>query len=239
MKGACVMKKFFSVLLIVLLVIATFTFADAENVKLAYKGGSIKLRTGPGKGYGYTQYLKDGAYITVLQKGSSWSKVKTSGGKTGYIKSLYISGIGSQYADGTTYWKSFKIGYTTGSVHLRAAASTSADTLAYLSKGTKVKGLGKNGSFYLVELADGTQGFVSGKYIKQSSSGGSSTPKTYAKVTGTWVYMRKGPSVEYADIMLIKMGSKVTVVSTANPKWWKITYNGKTGYMWSQYLQLV
>ncbi|MCR4576304.1 MAG: SH3 domain-containing protein [Clostridiales bacterium] len=233
------MKRFLSILLIVLLLIATFTFADAENVKLAYKGGSIKLRTGPGKGYGYTQYLKDGAYITVLQKGSTWSKVKTTGGKTGYIKSLYISGIGNMYADGTTYWKSFKMGYTTGSVHLRAGASTSADTIAYLSKGTKVKGLGKNGSFYLVELADGTQGFVSGKYIGQSSSGGSTAPKTYAKVTGTWVYMRKGPSVDYADIMLIKMGSKVTVVSTANSKWWKISYKGKTGYMWSKYLKLV
>ena len=239
MKGEWMMKRFLSILLIVLLLIATFTFADAENVKLAYKGGSIKLRTGPGKGYGYTQYLKDGAYITVLQKGSTWSKVKTTGGKTGYIKSLYISGIGNMYADGTTYWKSFKMGYTTGSVHLRAGASTSADTIAYLSKGTKVKGLGKNGSFYLVELADGTQGFVSGKYIGQSSSGGSTAPKTYAKVTGTWVYMRKGPSVDYADIMLIKMGSKVTVVSTANSKWWKISYKGKTGYMWSKYLKLV
>ena len=232
------MKRLLSILLIVMLVLATFAFADAESVKLAYKGGSIKLRTGPAKSYGYTQYLKDGAYITVLQKGSAWSKVKTSGGKTGYIKSLYISGIGSMYADGTSYWKSTKIGYTTGSVHLRAGASTSADTLAYLSKGTKVKGLGKNGSFYLVELADGTQGFVSSKYVTGSSSS-ISTPKVYAKVTGTWVYMRKGPSVEYDDIMLIKMGSKVTVVSTANPKWWKITYNGKTGYMWSQYLQVV
>ena len=229
------MKRFISMFLVLTLVFAVFAIADAESVKLAYKGGSIKLRTGPGKEYGYTAYLKDGTSITVLQKGSAWSKVK-AGGKTGYIKSLYISGIGSLYADGTTFWDSSRIGYTTGSVHLRAGASTSTDTLRYLSKGTKVKGLGKNGSFYLVELADGTQGFLSGKYITTASP---STPKKdTAKVTGTWVYMRKGPSIDYDDIMLIKMGTKVTVESTANAKWWKISYKGKTGYMWSKYLEL-
>ena len=90
------MKRFISMFLVLTLVFAVFAIADAESVKLAYKGGSIKLRTGPGKEYGYTAYLKDGTSITVLQKGSAWSKVK-AGGKTGYIKSLYISGIGSLY----------------------------------------------------------------------------------------------------------------------------------------------
>lgn len=230
------MKKWISILLAVLLIISGFAFANAESVKLSYKDGSIKLRKGPGKNYGATEYLKDGASITVLSKGSAWSKVKTTTGKTGYIKSLYISGIGSMYADGVSYWNRAKTGKTTASVRLRAGASTSTPTLGILFKGTEVKGLGKNGKWILVQLSDGTQGFVSSKYLV--ASGSSEPQKDIAKVTGTWVYMRKGPSTDYGDIMLIKQGTKVTVESTANAKWWLISYNGKAGYMYSKYLQI-
>ena len=86
------MKRFISMFLVLTLVFAVFAIADAESVKLAYKGGSIKLRTGPGKEYGYTAYLKDGTSITVLQKGSAWSKVK-AGGKTGYIKACIFPAL--------------------------------------------------------------------------------------------------------------------------------------------------
>ena len=40
--------------------------ASAANVEMAYGGGSIYLRTGPGREYGTNGTVKDGDYITVL-----------------------------------------------------------------------------------------------------------------------------------------------------------------------------
>ncbi len=242
------MKKFICVLLIVLLAASAVLAASAETVKLAYRSGSINLRTGPGTQYKKIGYVTDGSKITVLSKGSIWSKVKTANGKEGYIKNLYISGIGKAYADGTKYYSTFYAGKvktnTDSNVNLRAGAGSSEAKIMTLKKGINVTVLGKNGDWYLIATADGTQGFISTSLVTTSASGSSSgsggsgsSSKDTAKVSGTRVYMRSGPSTSYAPITLLKQGTTVKVVSTANPKWWKISYGSLTGYMWSQYLK--
>ena len=171
-------------------------------------------------------------------------------GKEGYIKNLYISGIGKAYADGTKYYSTFYAGKvktnTDSNVNLRAGAGSSEAKIMTLKKGINVTVLGKNGDWYLIATADGTQGFISTSLVTTSASGSGSgsgsggsgsASKDTAKVTGTRVYMRSGPSTSYAPITLLKQGTTVKVVSTANPKWWKISYGSLTGYMWSQYLK--
>ncbi|MCR4621661.1 MAG: SH3 domain-containing protein [Clostridiales bacterium] len=236
------MKKVFSFFMALLVAFAMFA-AGAETIKLAHKDGSVYLRKGAGTKYSTNGVLKNGAKVTVLKKGSVWSKVKTTDSRTGYVKNLYISGMGKSYASGTTYYsKSYtgtvKTKYASSSVNLRGGAGSSQGKITTLKNGTKVKVLGKNGSWYLVETAKGTQGFVASKYISTkaggSSSSSSSTKATVANCDA--VNMRKSASKDSDKIVVLAKGTSVTVLSKSG-SWWKVKYSGKTGYIFSKYLK--
>lgn len=237
------MKKKLMIVLSLLCVLALTVpaFVSAETVKTAVNGGSLRLRKKASTSSATVGFVQDGDHIDVLSKGSIWSKVETDSGKTGYIKTLYIKGTGSAYASGTTY-TTRKTGKTTASVNMRGGATTSSGIIKTLAKGTKVTVLGTNGNFYLVSTSNGTQGFVSKKYI--STSGSSSTTTTtskYARVTGKVVNMRAGAGTKYKIVTALTKGCEVKILSTSNSKWWKVSYtgNGKTytGYMSTSYLK--
>ena len=231
------MKKGVAFALILCLLLSVFTFASAASVKLAINGGRICLRTGAGTSYSVICHLKDGQKITVLSKGNSWSKVKTEAGQEGYIKNLYISGIGSYYADGTKYNKLNHKSYiasSTGSASLRAGANGSTGLLTTLANGTQVTVLGQNGSWSLVMTSGGTQGFVSTKNLSDTNSGGSSS--STATVNASGLYMRTGPGTSYEIITCLKRNTKVNVISGSGRGWWLVSHGSQIGYMWSGYL---
>ena len=237
------MKKLFAFLLALCLLIGSWA-AMAETVKLAYSTGSLNLRTGAGTKYKANGVVKNGDTITVLEKGKVWSKVRTSDSREGYIKNLYISGLGSNYADGTTYYSKSYTGtvstkYSSSTVNVRAGANKSEARVTTLKSGAKVKVLGKNGSWYLIETQGGTQGYISASYIKTSasSSSSSSSKTTTAKVTASAVNMRASASASSAKVLVLAKGAKVTVLSKANSSWWKVKYGSKTGYIYSKYLK--
>lgn len=234
-------KKIISVIAAVMAVsMMAPAMGSAEEVTLGYKGGSLRLRKGASTSTATVAFLKDGDYIDVLSKGSVWSKVETSDGDVGYIKNLYISGIGNSYADGTTYYGGHKTGTVVtksanGVVHARAGASTSTASLGTLKNGTKVKVLGENGNWYLVVNAKGNQGYMSKSYIKLGSDSSSSTA-TYAYVDASALNMRAGAGTGYRIITTLSRNTKVKVLSSSG-RWWKVQYGSKTGYMSSNYLR--
>ena len=234
------MKKKLASIAALMLVAALLipVFASAETVKMAREGGSLKLRKGPGTGYGVAGYVDDGDTIIVLSQGGVWSKVENDLGKIGYIKNLYISGNGSSYADGTTYYSSRYTGYvktkhSDSTVNLRAGAGTSTSVVKKLANGAKLTVLGENGSFYLVETAGGTEGFMSKSYVTKN---GGSTKKT-AVVTASALRMRSGAGTGYDIVATLGKGTKVTVLNKNTASWWYVQYGSKKGYMSSSYLK--
>ena len=61
---------------------------------------------------------------------------------------------------------------------------------------------------------------------------------TYMEVTGNSVNVRTGPSTSYTSIMKLNKGDKVEYISSSG-NWSKITYNGKTGYIYSTYIKSI
>ncbi|MBQ6716563.1 MAG: SH3 domain-containing protein [Clostridia bacterium] len=239
------MKRKLSILLalVMILSLALPMMAGAETVSLAYKNGSLHLRKGPGTNYGSNGYVRDGDYITVLSKGSVWSKIETSAGRIGYIKNLYISGNGYNYADGTSYFGGSYTGYVVtkysgSSVNLRAGASTSTASMGQLRSGTKIKILGENGNWYLIETASGTQGYMSKTYIKSSAGSSSSSATQYATVTGSVVNVRAGAGTQYVVKTALTRGTTVKVLEKTTSNWWKIQWGSYTGYMSANYLKM-
>ncbi|MCR4578222.1 MAG: SH3 domain-containing protein [Clostridiales bacterium] len=234
------MKKVFSFIMALLIAFAMFS-ASAATIKLAHSGGSIYLRKGAGTKYATNGTLKNGDTVTVLSKGSVWSKVKTADSRQGYVKNLYIKGNGSAYASGTTYYsKSYtgtvKTKYASSAVNLRGGAGYGQGKITTLKRGTKVNVLGKNGSWYLVETSKGTQGFIHSSYLS-TKAGGSSSSTTKATVKNcNAVNMRKSASAKSDRILTLAKGTSVTVLSKSG-SWWKVKYGSKTGYIYSRYLK--
>ena len=235
MKTSRLSKILAAVLLVAMLIC---TAASAETVSLAYGSGSLYLRKGPGKDYGTNGTVHDGDYIDVLSEGDIWSKVETDDGRTGYIKNLYISGNGDDYASGTDYFDSKFTVYTTSSANLRAGASTGTSVIKTLSKGTKLTALGENGGFYLVKTSNGTQGYVSSSLLSRKSSGssGSGSSSTTTKKTTAYVNMREGGGMSYDIVMVVPKGAKVTMLKQGT-YWTKVKYNGNVGWIKKTYLR--
>ncbi len=215
--------------------------ASAATVNMAYDGGTLYLRSGPGRDYKAVGTIKDGASVTVESYGEIWSKVRTSSGKTGYIKNLYINDGDKNYAAGTDYLSSRYSVYTTASVNLRSGASTDTAVITTLGKGTKLTAMGKNNGFYLVQTSGGTQGYVSSKYISRDkvssgSSSSSSSSKNTKTVTASYVNVRSGGGMSYDVLRVLPRGTKVTVLKVGN-YWTRVQYGNTTGWIKNTYLK--
>ena len=237
-------KNKFAAILAALLILALIPgTALAETVSLAYSGGSLNLRKGPGTSYASLGTVHDGDHIDVLRYGDIWSKVETDDGKIGYIKNLYIEDGDTNYASGTDYFDSHFTAYTTASVNFRAGASTSTASMGTLSKGTKVTVLGENGRFYLVKNSAGTQGYVSKSYISRTKPSGSSSSSSSSSssaqtmtVTASYVNIRAGGGLSYDVVKVLPRGTVVTVVKRGN-YWTRVNYKGTLGWIKNTYLK--
>jgi len=236
-------KTKLSIVLAVMLMLCLMApaVASAATVEMAYGGGSLYLRTGPGREYDDNGTVKDGASITVLSYGDVWSKVKTSSGKVGYIKNLYINDGDKTYASGTNYFDSRYSVYTTAAVNLRSGASTGTSVITTLAKGTKLTAMGTNNGFYLVQTSGGTQGYVSGSYLTRNkvnsgSSSSSSASSNTKMVTASYVNMRAGGGLSYEVLRVLPYGTRVTVLYKGN-YWTRVKYNGTTGWIKNSYLK--
>ena len=181
--------------------------------------------------------IPKGATIQLIGKStkySNWFYVEYNG-KQGFVEGTYLtsgsssSGDDEESSSGSSYTR-----YVTVNLHLRSSAKiTSSNIITTLAKGTKVTVLGKSGdNWYYVETSSGRKGYVAAGYLSSSSSSSSSGTN---KTTAVAVNLRSSAKVTDGNIILtVPAGRTVTVLgSTGN--WYKVRYNGRTGYMKSGY----
>lgn len=121
---------------------------------------------------------------------------------------------------------------TSGSLNVRAAASTSSSVIASLYKDETVTLLQKNGDFWKIEYADGKTGYVHSNYIAPISGSYAARVKT----AGSNLNVRSGAGTSYSIRASLPNGKTVVVLSKSGG-WAKIVYNGKsTGYVSTDYL---
>ena len=168
------------------------------------------------------------------------------------------SGSGSGYSGGTsssggTY--SVSISYlkiTGGSVNVRSGPGTGYSIKAALSKGTIVQCTGKaskdtGGNTWYQIKRNGTTGWVSAGYAKKSSAPGSSysgpeenmSGKSVV-ITGDSVNVRSKPNLSGSNMGIITKGTKLSFkgkksVDSRGVAWYKVSYNGKTGWVSSKF----
>ena len=118
---------------------------------------------------------------------------------------------------------------TAGTLNLRAEASTEASILGKYGWGTEVEVLGFDGNWAYVEVG-GQKGYMYAQYL---GSEGSASYTSYVKTNFRGLNLRQSPNGTILGSY--PRGTAVTVLSTADG-WSKVTVNGQTGYMASQWL---
>ena len=212
----------------------TANFVQARKGTVVNCTTSVNVRSGPGTGYSVLGSAKKGAVYTVTGQSGSWYKIDYNG-KTGYISATYLS------VSGTTNPPAAQTGTVvncTTSVNVRSGAGTGYAVIGSAPKGAKYTVTGQSGSWYKIDY-NGKTGYISSTYL--SVSGTTNPPPTIRTGTvvncTTSVNVRSGAGTSYAVLGSAKKGATYTVTGQSG-SWYKIDYNGKTGYISSTYLSV-
>lgn len=214
--------------LVVLMALLLPALAMAATVKTEYADGSLVVRSGPGTKYTPASWVKNGQEISVLEQGTTWSKIKVaSSGKTGYIKTKYIAGESSEPGDdlfpyelGTVTTK-----YAASRVNLRKGAGTGYGVKERLGRGTRLFIKGEQGNWYKVTTVTGTEGWISKNYVAEGIA---------AEATAN-VNLRKGAGTGYSVIKVVPKGTDCRALEV-DGDWTKVKVGSNTGWLFSRYI---
>lgn len=227
---------------------ATVTASDFVNLRAEGSMSARVVSTAP-----------SGAVLTVFSQSGSWAKVQYNA-TVAYANTGYISAVTSTYPSETV--SSGSAGATvqtvdgTGSVNLRASASTSAQVLAQIPSGTQVTVSSDDGSWCVVSY-QGTTGYVMSAFISYEGDSLAPLPEepgeddntedgeetlpdsTVRTAVVTTEYgslnMRAQASAGSQILTTIPRGATVEVTQ-AGTTWCGVRYNGISGYSMTCFL---
>lgn len=187
--------------------------------------------------------IPKGKEIQYISKSGSWYRVKY-GSKTGYVSSSYIKAtkVSTPAAKPPTTKppttnatsKTYK---TTENLNLRSSASTSGKILVTIPKNKTVKYISTSGSWYRVQYGNQT-GYVSSKYLSEVKTTPSKPETPVVKkyyYTTVNLNLRDKASTSGSLLITILPNEKVEYISS-HGDWYKVKYDGKTGYVAKKYL---
>jgi mannosyl-glycoprotein endo-beta-N-acetylglucosaminidase len=205
----------------------------SDGTKGTVKGDEVRLRSGPGTGYGILGAYNHGTALTILGTENGWTKVNV-GGLNGFIRSDYVASGSSSAPSGS---QTTQAGYINGtSVRLRSGANTSSQILGVYDTGTEMTITGSNGNWYAVSY-NGMNGYVCKDYMVTTKPGSSAPAPTTTEgyVKGNSVRLRSGPGTGYSILGGYNNGTPLTITGTSGD-WTAVTINGLKGYMSSVYV---
>ncbi|NLO82532.1 MAG: SpoIID/LytB domain-containing protein, partial [Clostridiales bacterium] len=143
-------------------------------------------------------------------------------------------------------------------LNVRQGPGTQYKRIGSLGPNTRVQILGREGEWYRIK-AGSIQGYVHSDYVELEKEGQEPSPpgggeqeapkppvdsvpppndeKRYAVVTASALNVRSGPSTKNHIVGVVVKGTRLTVLEEAG-SWFKIEYNGITGYVSGQYIKL-
>ncbi|MGL6108215.1 C40 family peptidase [Romboutsia sp.] len=228
---------------------ATISHADESTIQIKsidYRnitGNSVNFRTGPGTNHSSMGKLNKGYKVEHISTSGQWVNVKYNG-KIGYVHSDYVSKSNNDNNNNNTdnSVKSTKV-VNANAVNFRTGPSTSNSSMGKLNKGTDVGFISESNGWSKISH-NGKIGYMSSQYLSNKNNDSSNNNnnnntdnsiKSNKVVNGNSVNFRTGPSTSNSSMGKLNKGTEVGFISESNG-WSKISYNGKIGYMSSQYL---
>lgn len=228
--------------------------ALADTVKAT--SGDTWLRSGPGLSYSQITVMHRGESAQYLNstrydsRGVAWYNVSFSG-RSGWVSSRYttLSSGGSTSWDDDTLWVR-----ATARVNVRSGPGTGYDDIGTLVRGECISYLGvsqtdsRGVTWYKAQYYSYGTGWVSSTYSElvytRTSAEGDwvDTSGSYIRATGR-LNVRSGPGLSYADKGTILSGNTAPYlgeysVDERGVTWYKVSYNGGSGWVSSRYCEL-
>ena len=214
----------------------------------------MRLRKGPGLSYDTITVLAEGTKVNVTStKNSEWYAVTTASGQKGYVFSEYLNVTGtvneddssdSGSSDNSNTGTNGEAAKTTTGVHLRSGKGTNYSSLGVIPGGTAITVTDKSDMWYAVTV-NGKSGYMYSEYIKLTGTDSSdnntssgSTDGSASAQTNEDVHLREGRGTNYRSLGVIANGTAITVTDTSVSDWYGVTVNGKSGYMFSEYITM-
>ena len=233
------------------------TAETADPIGTARTTAVLNIRTGPSTGYRSLGLLDNGETVTVLENcGNGWYAVRTSSNTFGYCSGDYLRvTLGTSPApqpeptpqpsepDTETHWN----GRTTAFVNLRSGPSTGYRIYLTVPLGDAITILDRsNAGWYRVQYGSYT-GYMSSDYIDvlgavEETTTPSSEPDADTRWNGrttAFVNLRSGPSTGYRIYLTVPLGDAITILDRSKSGWYRVQYGSYTGYMSSDYIQVL
>lgn len=199
-------------------------------------GGSVNLRDNPSLSANILGSYPKGTWVDVVEPGVDWHKI-TVKDQSGYMSAKFLS-TGTNSSSGK-----LTVNTNGRGLNLRSQPSDSSEILGSYAKGTKVTLVARGNTWHKVSV-DGKTGYMYAKYLSggsgSGSGGGSETSGNYGVVNNpkSWqvLFLRESNSTSSAVLGQYKNGKSVKILSTVG-SWYKVSVDGKTGYMMSKYVK--
>ncbi|HHI3609211.1 TPA: SH3 domain-containing protein [Bacillus anthracis] len=221
----------------------------------------LRVRTAPNTSSSVSGRVYEGQTLNVIGQENGWVKINHNG-QVGYVSGEFVSGVssnaGSSNSNTNNNQESVKPAsgnYTVNvsSLRVRTGPSTSHTTVGSVTKGQVVQVVGEVQDWFKINYA-GQTAYVSKDYV---TKGGSSdnvtqgnnqnnnqnnnvtvqTGGTYV-VNATSLRVRTGPATYHSVIGGVLNGTTLNVIGSEG-SWFKVNYQGKTGYVSSEFMKFV
>lgn len=224
-------------------------------------GGKLNLRTGAGTGYQSIAKIPTGESLTVLEQGSKWSRVSYNG-QTGYVMTSFLqfSAASVPAAPVVTAPPQAGISGSTavvvcddgGKLNLRRTPTSGGAVLERIPNGTLLNVYAVDGKWYATSY-NGQTGYVMGSFLAFSAAAATATPVPAAVITappaastanatvvtgdGGSLNLRQTPAANGKVLDRIPNGTALSA-EAVDGKWYRVAFNGQTGYVMAKYLQV-
>ena len=199
------------------------------TIKLKDPSSSLNVRSGPSTNTSVVGSLPHGTVVQITGKSGDWYKINFNG-TTGYVKVDFVTlgGLISS-GNGTVTLKD-----PSSALNVRSSASITSNVVGSLAHGTVVKIIGTEGEWYKIEFNGGT-GYVKNEFITKGGTIGSGNGTIVLQDPSSSLNVRNGASLSSGVIGSLSHGSVVEIIGTEG-QWYKIKFNGKVGYVRSDYV---
>lgn len=213
------------------------------------------IRSGPGTGYSKLGTLAKGKTFSISGKvqdatGLWWYQFSFNG-KTGYASSAYVKTTTTSSGITEVSGMTGTVATKSSPLIIRSGPGTSYSKLGTLAKGKTFAVTGKAqdsaGTWWYQFSFNGKTGYASSQYVTvKEGASGSAPGDTATPAKGTVatqndpLIIRSGPAKSYAKVGSIPKGKTFDILETAQDSaggvWYKLTYNGTTGYVSASYV---
>ncbi|PDY79634.1 C40 family peptidase [Bacillus cereus] len=215
----------------------------------------LRVRTAPNTSSSVSGRVYEGQTLNVIGQENGWVKINHNG-QVGYVSGEFVSGVSSNAGSSNNNQESVKPAsgnYTVNvsSLRVRTGPSTSHTTIGSVKKGQVVQVVGEVQDWFKINYA-GQTAYLSKDYVTKGGSNENviqdnkqeqndnltvQTGGTYV-VNATSLRVRTGPATYHSVIGGVLNGTTLNVVGSENG-WFKVNYQGKTGYVSSEFVKFV